>query len=78
MVILDQARSATLLVRVWLEDGGDAFRARLTSVDTSPGRETAAELPVSVVSSPDEVIAGVGSWLRGFLGSGTNVARTPQ
>src|SRR3954471_10479865 len=41
-VTLDQDRSASLLVRVWLDGDTDEFGARLTSVDTSPGQ---AELP---------------------------------
>src|SRR5215203_2662334 len=38
-VTLDEDRSASLLVRVWLEGGTDEFRARLTSADTSPGAD---------------------------------------
>lgn len=68
-VTLDQDRSASLLVRVWLEDGTDGFRARLTSVDTSPGAD-GDEVTVGLASSPTGVLAVVDTWLTTFLGTG--------
>jgi hypothetical protein len=69
MVALDQDRSASLLLRVWLEDETDGFRARLTSVDTSPGADE-VELTVGVASSPTDVLAVVRTWLTTFVGPG--------
>jgi hypothetical protein len=66
---LDQDRSASLLLRVWLENGTE-FRARLTSVDTSQGEETGREATVGVASSPSDLIAAVESWLITFLRGG--------
>ncbi|WP_448628386.1 hypothetical protein [Geodermatophilus sp. URMC 64] len=63
-------RSAALLVRVWLEDGPDAFRARLTTSDTSDG--AAAEVTVAVASAPDAVVDAVRAWLDDFLAAGTS------
>jgi hypothetical protein len=68
-VILDQERSASLVVRVWLEDGTDQFRARLTSVDTSPGADPGAQVTVGVASSPREVMTMVRAWLEAFPGT---------
>ncbi len=65
---LNQDRSASLLLRVWLEDG-DGFRARLTSVDTSAGQLDGAEVTVGVASSPSDVITLVDTWLTKFLGA---------
>jgi hypothetical protein len=76
-VPLDEDRSASLLVRVWLERATDGFRARLTSVDTSPDGD-GAEVTVGVASSPDEVIAGVRTWLTTFLGPGTGSDSSPS
>jgi hypothetical protein len=53
-------RSATLLVRVWLEED-DSFRARLTAV--SPTSGPAAEEEVGTAASPDQVLAEVAAWL---------------
>jgi hypothetical protein len=66
---VDGDRSAVLLVRVWLEsDGGQAFRGRLTAVDTTPGLRAGEEATVAVASSTDEVVDAVRAWLDGFLG----------
>ena len=57
-------RSATLLVRVWLEDG-DTFRARLTAVaaaEGSPAVEAGA-----TAASPGDVLTAVQAWLDDFL-----------
>jgi hypothetical protein len=59
--------SDALLVRVWLEDGPETFRARLTTLEES-GAETAPHsLTVTVASSPGDVVAAVGVWLDGFM-----------
>lgn len=60
-------RSAALLVRVWLEDGTDAFRARVTSLDPSQGNEPGRELTVAVASTPSDVVLAVSEWLGEFL-----------
>jgi len=75
-VTVDQDRSASLLIRVWLEAGTDEFRARVTSVGTSPGDDD-AELTVGVASSPGGVIAAVQTWLTEFLGSGADAGPDP-
>jgi hypothetical protein len=77
-VTLNQDRSASLLVRVWLEGGADGFRARLTSVDTSAGHEDGGELTVGVASSPSDVIVLVDTWLTGFLGADGEPDREPS
>jgi hypothetical protein len=66
---LDQERSASLLVRVWLEEGTDQFRARLTSMDTSPGADPGSQVTVGVASSPREVMTMVRAWLEALLGT---------
>ncbi|PWW24199.1 hypothetical protein JD79_03377 [Geodermatophilus normandii] len=68
-----QDRSASLLVRVWLEGEDDVFRARLTSVQTSPGAAAGQEATVGVASSPGDVLALVQTWLTGFLGPGADL-----
>jgi hypothetical protein len=77
-VTLNQDRSASLLVRVWLEGGTDGFRARLTTVDTSPGHDDGAELTVGVASSPSDVIRLVQTWLNVFLGPGADPDSDPS
>jgi hypothetical protein len=76
-VSLDQDRSASLLLRVWLEHGTE-FRARLTSVETSPGDEAGGEVTVSLASSPSEVIEAMESWLMAFLGGGASTGDRPE
>lgn len=76
-VTLDQDRSASLLVRVWLDGDTDEFRARLTSVDTSPGQE-GAEVTVGVASSPGDVITAVRTWLATLLGPAANLGPDPS
>jgi hypothetical protein len=77
MVSLDQNRSASLLLRVWLESGTDDLRARLTTLDTSPGKVGGPEVTVGVASSPDEVINLVRMWLAAFLDPGADVGPAP-
>ena len=64
---VEQDRSAALLVRVWLEGGGDAFRARLTAVGTSDG-DPDSGMTVAVSASPGEVVDAVRAWLQAFVG----------
>jgi hypothetical protein len=68
-VTLDGDRSAAPLVRVWLEDGAQSFRGRLTTMDTSPGQPGAEEPTVALASSPGDVIDAVRAWLDEFLGN---------
>jgi hypothetical protein len=63
---LDEDRSASLLVRVWIESGTQ-FRARLTNVDTSPDAKSGQEVNVGVASTPSDVLTMVGTWLSEFL-----------
>jgi hypothetical protein len=65
---LDDDRSATLILRVWLEGGTDGFRGRLTTVDTSV-RHGGGEVTVAVASSPGETVDAVRAWLDEFLSS---------
>jgi hypothetical protein len=66
---LDEDRSAALVVRVWLENGTSRLRARLTTADTTPGREVGEEVTVTVASSPRDVVIAVRAWLDEFLNS---------
>jgi hypothetical protein len=66
-VTLNDDRSATLILRVWLEGGTDAFRGRVTTVDTTVGHG-GGELTVGVASSPGEMVDAVRVWLDEFLG----------
>ncbi|WP_245887752.1 hypothetical protein [Geodermatophilus tzadiensis] len=65
---VDGNGSAALVVRVWLEDGADSFRGRLTSIDTSPAAAGAGAATVALVSSPRDAVEAVRVWLAGFLG----------
>lgn len=58
-------RSATLVVRVWLEGDADAFRARLTAVLPGEGQQVPEN--VAVAASPDDVVAAVRTWLDAFV-----------
>lgn len=66
-------RSAALLIRVWLEDGGDEFRARLTTVGGPPGDDPVDDVTVAVASSARDVVDAVSEWLDGFLRNSTDV-----
>jgi hypothetical protein len=66
-VTLKDDRSATLLVRVWLEGGTDDFRGRLATVDTSLAQGGDVEVSFAVTSSPDATVEAVRSWLDAFL-----------
>jgi len=67
MAVTDD-RSAALLIRVWLEDGTEQFRARVTAVGLDASEE---DRTVAVASSPPEVVDAVGDWLDRFVGQGT-------
>ena len=60
-------RSATLIIRVWLEGGPDDFRGRLATVDTSGGHEGGGEIAFAVTSSPGDTVDAVHAWLDAFL-----------
>lgn len=71
-VIVDGDRSAALLVRVWLEDGAEAFRGRITNMDTSPYPGNARETTIALAASPGDVVDAVRAWLEDFLGDAAN------
>ncbi len=66
-------RSAALLLRVWLEDGAETFRGRLTMIDTAPGPRGGEAASVAVVSSPSDAAEAVRAWLAEFLDEGRRV-----
>jgi hypothetical protein len=63
---LDDDRSSTLILRVWLEGGTNTFRGRVTTVDTTVGHG-GGELTVGVASTPGEMVDAVRVWLDEFL-----------
>jgi hypothetical protein len=71
-VTVDGDRSAALLVRIWLEDGAQSFRGRLTTLGTSPGRRGTEEATVALAASPDDVLDAVRAWLDAFLRDARN------
>jgi hypothetical protein len=66
-VAVSDDRSAALLVRVWLEDGGEQFRARLSALARTRDGGQEEELTVAVASSPGDVLSAVSDWLDEFL-----------
>jgi len=62
-----QDRSAALLVRVWAEGGAQAFRARVTAIDTSGPDPTGEEVTVAVAASPGDLLDAVRAWVEEFL-----------
>jgi hypothetical protein len=72
-VTLNDDRSATLILRVWLEGGTDGFRGRVTTVDTTVSHG-GGELTVGVASSPGEMVDAVRAWLDEFLGRSSQPA----
>ncbi len=60
-------RTAVLLVRVWLDNGAGSFRARLTSMDTTPGQPADGETTVAVGSTRRDVVDAVRAWLDVFV-----------
>jgi hypothetical protein len=68
-VTVDDDRSSVLLIRVWLEDGADGFRARLTTAGPHWGRDAGQDLAVALASSPAAVSDAVRAWLLSFVAS---------
>ena len=66
---VDDDRSSVLVIRVWLEDGADGFRARLMTVGPRRGRDFRDDVTVAVASSPTAVSEAVRAWLLSFAGS---------
>jgi hypothetical protein len=62
-VELTDDRSAALLVRVWVENGTETFRARVTAV----GMHGSDDRTVATAASTSDVIDAVGKWLEEFL-----------
>jgi len=71
-VAVSDDRSVALLLRVWLEDGGGQFRARLSSLARTPDGAQEEELTVAVASSPRDVLTAVSDWLDEFLAHAPN------
>ena len=63
--------SATLLIRVWLEDSSE-FRARLLTLRGGTAETPAEEVTVAVASSPGDVLDAVRDWLDDFAGGATD------
>jgi hypothetical protein len=59
-------RSAALLVRIWLEDDGRAFRARMLAVG-GDGDGAGDGRTVALVSSPGDLLSAMSDWLDEFL-----------
>jgi hypothetical protein len=72
MVTLNDDRSAALLIRVWVEEGVDGFRGRVSSIDTSGGAEGSGEVTFAVASSTSDVLDAVRRWLDDFTRPGAN------
>lgn len=70
---VDDDRSSVLLIRVWLEDGADEFRARLTAVGPRWGRDPGKDVAVALASSPTAVTEAVRAWLSSFVGSAADL-----
>ena len=64
---MTEDRSAALLVRVWLEDGTEHFRARVTAV----GVHGFEDRTVALAASTGDLIQAVSKWLDHFLRYGT-------
>ena len=66
-VTVDDDRSSVLLIRVWLEEGADGFRARLTTAGPWWGRDAGTDVTVALASTPAAVTDAVGEWLLSFV-----------
>jgi hypothetical protein len=69
-VLVTEDRSAALLLRVWLEDGADGFRARLTEVRDGEPTPGGSSRTYAVAASPREALRSVSEWLDEFLREG--------
>lgn len=56
-------RTAALLIRIWLEDGSDQLRARVTAVN---GQAPEGDHTVALASSTGDVIRALRDWLDEF------------
>ena len=72
---VDDDRSSVLLIPVWVEDGVDTFRARLTTVGPWWGRDPGHEVAVALAASPSAVTDAVRAWLLSFVGSAAGPGR---
>ena len=63
--------SATLLIRVWLEDSSE-FRARLLTLRGATAGTPAEEVTLAVASSPGDELDAVRDWLDDFTGGATD------
>jgi hypothetical protein len=63
---LGEDKNAVLLVRVWLEDDEDTFRARLTSMGRA-SHGGLKDMTVAVAASPRDVVDAVSIWLEQFI-----------
>jgi hypothetical protein len=59
-------RSGALLLRVWIEEGSNQFRARLMAVGQGQGDDQT----VASASSPGDVLDAVRHWLDEYLRRG--------
>ena len=66
---MERERSAALLVRVWLEDDADGFRARVTAVGTRPG-EADADSTVAGAATRSDLLDAWREWLDRFVRGG--------
>jgi hypothetical protein len=57
------SRSGVLLLRVWTEEAGGRFRARINSLGSD-----SSDQAVAVAADPDRVIEMVRDWLGQFMG----------
>ncbi|WP_239523360.1 hypothetical protein [Geodermatophilus normandii] len=57
---------------MWLEDGAQVFRGRLTAMETSPGGRGPEEVAVALASSPHDAVEAVRVWLDQFVGDAPN------
>jgi hypothetical protein len=68
--------SAVLIIRVWVEDGMDSFRGRLTTSEPDGDEQTADDRTYAVVSSPSDIVDAVREWLGEFQqGAGSRIDR---
>jgi hypothetical protein len=56
-------RTGILVLRVWMEDAADGFRARVTHTLDSAGPEKA----LSAAASPDQIYAIIRAWVEAFV-----------